>query len=52
MSIYKRYQYWSKDGIKWTNWFKWNSDLRPELQTDNRRIISRLRNEYKEITKC
>lgn len=20
--MYKRYQYWSKDGIVWTDWFK------------------------------
>ena len=47
--IYKRYEYWSKEGKVWTKWFPWNSDLRPELQMDDRRIFCRLRNEYKEI---
>jgi len=23
--LLKRYQYWSKDGIVWTDWFEWNS---------------------------
>jgi len=38
----KRYQYWSKEGIKWTKWFKWRSDLRPTIQ------INKLKNEYKD----
>ena len=46
--IYKRYEYWSSKGKVWTNWFKWNSDLKPELQMNDRRIINRLFNEYKE----
>lgn len=46
--IFKRYEYWSKEGKKWTDWFKWKSDLKPELQMDDRRIFCRLRNEYKE----
>ena len=44
----KRYQYWSKDGLKWTDWFDWNSDFMPELQMDDRRIFCRLKNEYKD----
>jgi hypothetical protein len=45
---YKRFEYWSKDGKKWTDWFPWDSDWKPELQLTDRRIISRLKNEYKE----
>ena len=45
---YKRYEYWTKDGKKWTKWFPWNSTLRPELQMDDKRIFCRLKNEYKE----
>jgi hypothetical protein len=25
----KRYQYWSKDGIVWTDWFEWNGSKMP-----------------------
>lgn len=46
---YKRYQYWSNEGKKWTDWFPWNSDYKPELQLTDRRVISRLYNEYKEV---
>ena len=46
---YKRFQYWSKDGLKWTKWFIWESDYKPELQMDDRRIFCRLLNEYKEV---
>jgi hypothetical protein len=46
--IYKRYEYWSSKGKVWTKWFSWDSDLRPELQMDDRRIFCRLRNEYRE----
>ena len=49
--IYKRYEYWSKEGKVWSKWFPWKSDLRPELQMEDRRIISRLKNEYKD-EKC
>ena len=45
---YKRYEYWSKEGKIWSDWFPWDSDLRPELQMDDRRIFCRLRNEYKD----
>lgn len=47
--IFKRYQYWSSKGLAWTTWFEWDSDYKPELQMDDRRIINRLKNEYKEI---
>ena len=49
--IFKRYEYWSREGKKWTDWFKWDSNLKPELQLIDRRITSRLRNEYKEMHK-
>ena len=42
MTTYKRYQFWAKEGIKWTNWFPWNSTLRDKWQFKNR-----LLNEYK-----
>lgn len=46
---YKRYEYWSKEGKKFTDWFPWNSnDYNPELQMNDRRIVCRLKNEYKE----
>lgn len=39
----KRYQYWSSDGIKWTEWFDWNSkNYFPQWQLKNK-----LLNEYK-----
>jgi len=28
-TMLKRYQYWSKDGIIWTNWFKWDGEKLP-----------------------
>lgn len=43
MATYKRYQYWSRDGIKFTDWFPWDSDNRDPWQLKNK-----LRNEYKE----
>ena len=45
---YKRYEYWSKEGKKFTKWFPWESNWKPELQMNDRRIICRLFNEYKE----
>ena len=45
--IYKRYEYWSNEGKKWTEWFEWNSSLRPEFQMNDKRIFCRLKNEYK-----
>ena len=41
---YKRYQYWTREGKKWTEWFVWTSDDRDPWQLKNR-----LRNEYKEV---
>ena len=46
--IYKRYEYWSKEGKKFTDWFKWDSDIKPELQMNDKRIFCRLKNEYKD----
>ena len=46
--IYKRYEYWSKEGKVWSKWFPWKSDLRPELQLEDKRIFCRLKNEYKD----
>ena len=39
----KRYQYYSKDGIKWTKWFDWDSNLRDKWQLKNK-----LLNQYEE----
>lgn len=44
MTTFKRYQYRSKDGIVWTDWFEWNSSIRDKWQLKNK-----LLNEYKEI---
>ena len=41
----KRYQYYSRDGICWTDWFKWDSDSRDPWQLKS----SKLRNEYKDL---
>ena len=46
--IYKRYEYWSNKGKVLTDWFEWDSDWKPELQMDDRRIFCRLKNEYKD----
>lgn len=27
--MYKRYQYWGKNGITWTDWFKWSGPKLP-----------------------
>lgn len=40
---YKRYEYWTREGKKFTEWFKWDSDNRDPWQLKNR-----LKNEYKE----
>ncbi len=37
----KRYQYWSKDGIVWTDWFDWDG---PEMPSP----IKKLKVEYKD----
>lgn len=44
--ILKRYQYWSKDGITWTNWFTWNSTIKDPIQFKGR---INLLNEYRKI---
>lgn len=41
--VYKRYQYYAVDGIKWTNWFKW-----PYESRDKRQMGNKLLNEYKD----
>lgn len=46
---YKRYEYWSNKGKVWTDWFEWDTDFKPELQMDDRRVFCRLKNEYKEV---
>ena len=46
--IYKRYEYWSKEGKVWSKWFPWKSDLRPELQLEDKRILRKKKNEYKD----
>ena len=38
----KRYQYRTKNGIEWTDFFSWNSDYRPKYQLDRK-----LLNEYR-----
>ena len=45
--IYKRYEYWSDSGKKFTDWFIWNKEWKPEFQFDSSRTINRLYNEYK-----
>lgn len=44
----KQYEYWTKDGKKWTSWFKTLSNEKHEYQFYDRRISSRLKNEYKD----
>lgn len=29
LNMQKRYQYWSKDGIVWTDWFNWEGEKLP-----------------------
>lgn len=40
---YKRYQFYGKNGIEWTDWFPWNSNSREKWQLKNK-----LLNEYKD----
>ena len=49
---YKRFEYWGPSGKQWTNWFPWKSDYKPELQMEDRRIVCRLKNEYKDESIC
>ena len=44
----KRYEYWSVKGKVWSNWFEWDSKLKPDFQMNDRRIFCRLKNEYKD----
>lgn len=46
--LLKRYQHWTKNGKEWTDWFPTISKEKPEYQFYDRRISSRLLNEYKE----
>ena len=39
MSKQKRYQYYSKEGIKWTSWFPYNGPKEPVQ-------LGKLKNEY------
>lgn len=41
----KRFQYYSREGIKWTDWYEWHSDLKPKYQLERH---PKLLNEYKE----
>ena len=40
---YKRYEYYTKDGIQLTPWFEWKSHLRDKWQ-----LKGKLRNFYKD----
>lgn len=40
--IYKRYEYFTKEGKVWTRWFYWNSDIRDKWQLKNKLV-----NQYK-----
>lgn len=40
---YKRYEYYTREGKTWTDWFIWNSDNRDPWQLKNK-----LKNEYKD----
>ena len=43
MSRWKRYQYYTKEGIKWSEWFPYNGPEEP-YQLDKK-----LKNEYKTV---
>lgn len=43
----KRYQYYSRNGVVWSDWFKWKSDLKPKYQLERH---PKLLNEYKDET--
>lgn len=45
----KRYEYWSKEGKKFTSWFPSISKDKPEYQFYDKRISSRLLNEYESV---
>ena len=44
----KRYEHWTKNGKEWSKWFRTLSNEKHEYQFYDRRISSRLRNEYKD----
>lgn len=44
----KQYEYWTREGKKWTSWFKTLSNEKHDYQFYDRRISSRLKNEYKD----
>jgi hypothetical protein len=52
---YKRYQYWTREGKQFTEWFPWHSDSRDPIQLKGYKG-DHLRNEYKDevedIPKC
>lgn len=39
----KRYEYWSKEGIVWSQWYNWDGNLMEKWQLKNK-----LRNEYRD----
>lgn len=47
MAVYKRYQYRTKDGVAWTEFFPWDSDMRDPIQLKGYKG-NHLRNEYKD----
>ena len=48
MKIQKRYQYFGKDGVTWTNWFDYIGKSRDKIQLKGRTILY---NEYREVEK-
>lgn len=42
---FKRYQYYSKEGVKWTEWF----ECTPSALTEKWQLKGKLRNEFKVI---
>ena len=39
---HKRYQYYARDGLHWTDWFKWTGSKDPW------QLKNKLKNEYKD----
>lgn len=44
-SMLKRFQYYSREGVKWTDWFEWHSTICPKYQLERH---PKLLNEYKD----
>ena len=42
--VYKRYQFWSRNGLEWSSWYEWTGQDCPKWQLKNRLI-----NEYKTV---